>query len=402
MKILCLSWRDIGHGSAGGAEVFTHEMLKRNTKKHTILHLSCASGNLKREEVIDGVKYVRKGNALSVIWHAWRLKNLWKPDLIVDQANTHVFLSVLWKGKTKTVLLIHQLTREIWFQGLAWWQWGLSFLGFFGESFWIWLYRNQMVLTVSESTKRGLMKWGVQEKNIEILSEGLDFAAWADDRVGEKYKEKDFTVLYAGRFNEYKGIFAAIRAVGIAQKSIPAIKLWILGRGNQKNTQKAYYLVKKLGLEGVVVFCGFVSEKEKKQRMNRAHVLVLPSGREGWGLVVTEAAAVGTTSIGYPSPGLTDSIKHNKTGLITAQKSPESLAKTIIDLQNAPLVRQTLQQNAHAWAKSFSWDNTGAEFGRFLVGKVVRPKIVPITVRSRTQKPLVHSRERYLGAERRI
>ncbi len=57
-----------------------------------------------------------------------------------------------------------------------------------------------------------------------------------------------------------------------------------------------------------VTFLGHVSEEEKRERLARAHALVATSVREGWGLVVTEAAASGTVSIGYDVPGLRDSI----------------------------------------------------------------------------------------------
>ena len=52
---------------------------------------------------------------------------------------------------------------------------------------------------------------------------------------------------------------------------------------------------------------GRVSEEEKVDRMARAHVHVATSAREGWGLVVSEAAALGTPTIAYNTPGLKDS-----------------------------------------------------------------------------------------------
>ena len=59
---------------------------------------------------------------------------------------------------------------------------------------------------------------------------------------------------------------------------------------------------------GVLVF-GRVSEEEKVERMAAAHVHIATSVREGWGLVVSEAAAVGTPTISYDVPGLRDSTR---------------------------------------------------------------------------------------------
>ena len=55
-----------------------------------------------------------------------------------------------------------------------------------------------------------------------------------------------------------------------------------------------------------VQFLGAVSHAEKFERLQRAHVLIATSVREGWGLVVSEAAALGTPSIAYDVAGLRD------------------------------------------------------------------------------------------------
>ena len=62
INILALSWRDIKNPKKGGAEIHTHEMLKRLDKKRfNVVHLSpMYDGGLARES-IDGVTYIRKG-----------------------------------------------------------------------------------------------------------------------------------------------------------------------------------------------------------------------------------------------------------------------------------------------------------------------------------------------------
>ena len=58
-----------------------------------------------------------------------------------------------------------------------------------------------------------------------------------------------------------------------------------------------------------VQFLGRISPSEKLERLARAHVLIVTSVREGWGLVVTEAASVGTPTIAYNVAGLSDSVR---------------------------------------------------------------------------------------------
>ncbi len=54
--------------------------------------------------------------------------------------------------------------------------------------------------------------------------------------------------------------------------------------------------------------------------MSRAHIILVPAVREGLGLVVTEANALGTPAVGYDVPGLRDSIRHAKTGINVMEK----------------------------------------------------------------------------------
>lgn len=95
ITILSLSWRDITSPNAGGAEVHTHEMLRRADKsKYRIYHLSTRKKGQPEREVIDGVMYLRHGNALTVILAAMRfyMVNRHQIDFVIDQCNTHRFL----------------------------------------------------------------------------------------------------------------------------------------------------------------------------------------------------------------------------------------------------------------------------------------------------------------------
>ena len=73
ITILALSWRDIKAPKAGGAEVHTHEMLRRADKdKYRIYHFSPQVGQVMEEEILDGVTYLRGGNAITVILKAMK------------------------------------------------------------------------------------------------------------------------------------------------------------------------------------------------------------------------------------------------------------------------------------------------------------------------------------------
>jgi glycosyltransferase involved in cell wall biosynthesis len=92
--------------------------------------------------------------------------------------------------------------------------------------------------------------------------------------------------------------------------------------------------------------------------MAAAHCLLVPSVREGWGLVVIEANSVGTPAVGYDIPGIRDSIRAGSTGRLAVAGDPESLAEQALTLIADSEVYEGTRLAALAWAESFSWDAT--------------------------------------------
>ena len=102
--------------------------------------------------------------------------------------------------------------------------------------------------------------------------------------------------------------------------------------------------------------------------MSRAHIILVPGIREGWGLVVTEANAMGTPAVAYDVPGLRDSVKHNITGLLCRNRKPEELAAKAILLLKDNVLYKKLCVNSLEWSKSFSWDKSTSECLNVLSG----------------------------------
>ena len=99
--------------------------------------------------------------------------------------------------------------------------------------------------------------------------------------------------------------------------------MWVIGSGPEEAR------LRKMAGPGVT-FLGHVPEAAKRERLGRAHALVTTSVREGWGLVVTEAAASGTVAIGYDVAGLRDSI--GASGGVLTRADPGSLAAGLVEL----------------------------------------------------------------------
>jgi glycosyltransferase involved in cell wall biosynthesis len=191
-------------------------------------------------------------------------------------------------------------------------------------------------MVVSQSTADALARFGVNDT--VILPEGFEPVV-----VPDVAKEDRPTVVWCARLVPYKRPQDVVEAARIARKDIPDLQVWIMGGGPMLEELRA------AAPDGVDIL-GRVDENDKIERMARAHVHVATSAREGWGLVVSEAAALGTPTIAYNTPGLKDSTMAANGQL--CPPNPQALAAFIVDsmprLQAEP-VEAIPFGGAHSW-----------------------------------------------------
>jgi glycosyltransferase involved in cell wall biosynthesis len=352
LNILIFNWRDIRNPEAGGAEVFTHENAKRWVKMGNEVTLFTSEyPNCEEEEVLDGVRIVRSGGKYTVYGRA---KKYYKQrfsregyDIIVDEINTRPFLTPRFVDKNKIIALIHQLAREYWFYEIPF---PISYLGYyFLEERWLRNYVNIPTVTVSESTKQDLLH--LRFKDVSVVPEGLNFTPL--NKIPEK--EPYPVVVYVGRLRRAKRPDHAIKAFTIVKEQIPKAKLWIIGDGYFRKH------LETIATDGMTFF-GYVPGSKKLTLMKRAWVLVNPSVREGFGLNVVEANALGTPCVAYDVAGLRDSVKNDETGLLARAGSIKDLAEKIIMILKHKIFRLSLSRNALIYSRLFTWDNSAEAF----------------------------------------
>jgi len=306
------------------------------------------------EEVIDGVRIVRSGRQWSVHWRAcrrYRSNATQNFDVVVDQVNTMPFFAPRW-AHVPVVMFIHQLAREVW-----WYEskFPISAVGYVAEPRYLRTYKAVPVITVSDSTKADLVRLGLNGP-ITVIPEGLEAVGSARAVPADTP-----SFVYVGRLNRSKRVDDIIRAFGIFGQTVEGGSLTLIGDGPPPYVDELKRLAKRLGVNDQVRFVGRVSTELKHLELARAHAILLASVREGWGLVVTEANAMGVPAIGYDVPGLRDSIRHDSTGLLV-DASPASMAKGMLDMWVSPVLHDRLSAAALEWARSFSFDNTAQAF----------------------------------------
>lgn len=352
MKVLVFNWRDHTHPWAGGAEVFLHEVARRWVHwGHQVTWLCGHHNRQSARDCIEGIEIVRRGGIYSVYWHAalcylFQLRGCF--DVLLDSANGIPFFTPLFSTIPR-IVMIHHVHHEVFFRELPWY---LAHLANVLESRCMpLLYRHTPFVTVSESSRRALIRIGVPAAQISILHNGVDCSRY---RPG--LKSETPLVVYLGRLRHYKSVDVAIRALPELVRVVPDLRLSIVGSGLAEASLRA--LAQELDVIDHVSFHGYVSEAEKIRLLQQAHVVVNTSMKEGWGLTVLEANACGTPVVGADVAGLRDSVRHGKTGVLVPYGDSEALAKGMLDLLLNHAKRRQLGQNALAWAARFDWDRT--------------------------------------------
>lgn len=369
MNIIWFTWKDKKHPTAGGAEILNEEHAKQLANDgHSVILIVGGFKNAKKTEIVDGYKVVRIGNRWTVYWEAYRYfqKHLktW-PDLIIEEINTIPFFtqfytnssSVISNGvrnlKPKRILLIYQLCREIWFHEIFF---PLNIIGYLLEPIYLFILRKNNVLTESQSTKTDLQRYGFHNDNIHIVPVGIRMVPVKSLKDVKKYP--DFTVLSLGTIRSMKQALHQLQAFELAKKDIPDLKFVIAGSLVGEYGKHFLERIKNSTFKSNIIYLGTVSEARKKELMQKSHIILVTSVKEGWGLVVTEAASQGTPAIVYNVDGLRDSVKDAKTGIICKENTPENLAKNIVTLHQNKKLYLKLQRGAHDWSKILTFQKS--------------------------------------------
>lgn len=296
LRVLLCNWRDLAHPAAGGAEVWTHEVATALVESGHAVTVFCAEvSGRPSSEVIDGVRYLRRGSKTGVYREArsfYRREGRGRFDLVIDEVSTRPFGCARWVKDAPSICVVHQLAREVWFYEMPL---PVAFAGrYVLERHWLRSIRRARVLAVSESTKKSLREIGIQD--VRVVPEGFRAPP-----LSRYEKEEQPTVCWVGRLAANKRPDHAVRAFALAKASLPDAKLWVIGSGPMQAALER-------SAPPDVHFFGRVDDDKKLELLGRSHAVMATSVREGWGLTVTEAAAVGTPAIGYAVPGLIDSI----------------------------------------------------------------------------------------------
>ncbi|MEH3034506.1 MAG: glycosyltransferase family 4 protein [Aeromicrobium erythreum] len=359
MHVLFCNWRDTRNPEGGGSERYVEEMARGLVERGHQVTIACAAHDAApRDEVRDGVRFVRRGSKLDIYATTFlRLltRRYGKVDVVVDVQNGLPFFTRLATRKP-VVVLVHHVHRE---------QWPVVYPGLTGRIGW-WiesrlaprLYRRSRYVCVSDATRLELIDLGVDRDRIAVVHNGTDPAPVVDARRSPTPR-----LCVLGRLVPHKQVEHAIDALAAVRVGHPEATLDVVGDGWWGDELRAY--AAQQGVADAVTFHGFVDDRTKHEILARSWLMLLPSLKEGWGIVVGEAGSHATPTIAYSTAGgTTESIDHKDSGLLVDDR--EQLVTETVDVVEDTEWRTFLGEGALAKANAYSWDTSRAAFAREL------------------------------------
>lgn len=360
MRVALLNWRDTTHPEGGGSEVYLEHMAAYLVRSgHDVTLVTAQPGDMPAQEMRHGVRVIRRGSKLGVYREARRLLRsgvLGDLDVVVDTQNAIPFLSP-WATDTPVVVLVHHVHRE---------QWPVIYdpvrarLGWWIESRLApRVYRDSSYIAVSEATRSELVDLGVDAARIQIVRNGI-----TPSPQPATPRDEHPRILVLGRLVPHKRVEHVLQSAAALRGRYPGLTVAVVGEGWWHDDLRA--TARRLRVDDIVEFTGRVDEGEKIRQIDRSWVLALPSLKEGWGLVVMEAADRGVPAIAYvDAGGVRESIVAEKTGLLV-QGDATSFTGAISRLIEDGALRSQLGEQAQKRSAEFTWGESGRAFEEIL------------------------------------
>lgn len=270
-----------------------------------------------------------------------------KPDVLhVPHCNIPLF----YRGKM--LVTIHDLTHLVYPEFLPF---KLVHL-YFKFIFWFVCKRADRIITVSESTKKDLLRFfKADESKITVIPLGVD-----QEFVQKKASEVDYLyekygiprnkkiLLYVGNLLPHKNLNGLLEGFSQMGRKEDCV-LVLVGKAFEGRTVGTHE--KDLGIENQVIHAGKVSQEDLVNFYNLANLFVLPSLYEGFGLPVLEALACGTPVACSNTSSLPE--VGGSVARYFDPKDPASIAKTLEESLN---IKGTNAEEIKAWVQKFSWE----------------------------------------------
>ncbi|MDR2917486.1 MAG: glycosyltransferase family 4 protein [Tannerella sp.] len=208
------------------------------------------------------------------------------------------------------------------------------------------------VLCVSEGVRKTLVEDRITDKAKVVLhgsSNGLDFnffdkKHYSEYSLRQQYNlsDHDFVFIFVGRIVKEKGVDELLYAFDKMSRKYPDIKLFFVGEAEKQDpiSPASEIIIKE---NKSIHYFGL--QKDIRPYLALSDTLVLPTYREGFGMVLLEAAAMGVPTIASDIIGCNNVVIEGENGLLVKPKDKESLLEKMELMYNNEQLRHTLKNN---------------------------------------------------------
>lgn len=188
------------------------------------------------------------------------------------------------------------------------------------------------IIGVSNSIKKSLEEIGLI-KSLRVINNSKD---WKTFKSNPRIKNIPFVdVTYVGGISLMKGVHVLLQSLIIIKKTMPKIKVRIIGGGTSK--KELLLMIEMLGLKKNIEYIETVENEKVPNYLVRTKILTLPSLTESWGNIVMEAMGLGTTTVSSKIEGLIELTENGKLGFLCDKGDAEDFAKTFLGVLNETL-----------------------------------------------------------------
>ncbi|MFC4494370.1 glycosyltransferase family 4 protein [Streptomyces ovatisporus] len=313
--VVIANWRDGRHPQAGGAESYCERVARELHDAGVLVTFLTARprGSARRERTPYGT-VVRGGGRYTVYPFVllWLLLHRRGVHGVVDSQNGIPFFAPLVvRRRTPVLLLIHHVHQ----QQFAVLPRPLAMLGRWLEAAGSRLvYGRGTVCAVSPSSRAEIRSQLGLRGPVYLAPPGLTPAAPGPRAARPR-------IVCVSRLARQKRLDRLIRAMPPLLRLQPGTELHIVGDGAARSELQR--LVTEFGVGRAVVLHGRLPARARDALVASAWLTALPSSREGWGLSVMEAAALGVPAVAYDVPGLRDTVRPGRTGWLAEEDPPD-------------------------------------------------------------------------------
>ena len=357
------------HPYTGGAEVLFKNLCESLVASgHEIEVVTSSLPDTKRSEILNGVKITRIGVPsfmrryfFSFFAIAYVLKHSKNYDILnttTYNASLPTILGSVFNNKP-SVITVHEILGENW----AIWD-GLNPISAKIHQLieWIIVKLNfTSYVCVSNSTKRNLMKYGISDKKISVIYNGIDYDFF-DPKINETQGKKirfdlglndKFVYLFYGRPGGSKGFEYVLDSVSRISRRIPDSKfVAILGKRPEKRYAEFKRKIETHKFKDNIVLMEPKKYSELPKYLMIADCIVIPSLTEGFGYCVTEAAALGKPIIASNTSSIPEVISGKY--ILVPPMNHRAIARAVVDMHNGRYKKTKL--------KKFLWSDNSASY----------------------------------------